>query len=623
MERRIPRGWRSEIEQGTAFGLRAEAALASPAARTRTPSVSQRAYREPVGTAMAARISAILNIKAGKGCGCKSFADEMDKWGIIGCENNRHIIVNRLVAQRESLIEALADGAAQQALVSGAISAIDKTLKMANILKNWVRGCDHVEDGEDGVLVRGANWLLDKAIEDVKAMPAIINRRKPKAPHGNAVHKAKPITSEQNRLYRETISAKPPESDLFVGDPVIHLGCHLWPLNTASGDESPWRWHVEEWNAIADTIKGRCIVGLVLGDEPISGTKSATYETVREALSDRFEIITSQNTGEGENTTFRMLQEALPNGPDDILIYVHGKGVRPHTATLQSVRIWTEIMYQTVTWNHSEIISKMSQGYEVVGSIRTFGNFTHPLRNKWHFSGTFFAVRLKHVKGKPVKAVYGGVEGWPGEYFTTDKSWCVFGDNQPLLGGYDLEYIYPKIIDQQMQWEVDRLGGPRCEQHKRELDWFLTNIKEDDKILVIGSKHGGLEHQIKKEHPGIGLVSIDISPQPDNTQFVIIGSSTDIDIQEEARKLGPFDIVFIDGDHSLMGVSKDWEFAKTLNPRIIAFHDIAKAVKHDREGCEVDQLWSLVKKEFRTDELIVGCGWGGIGIVHMTIPTSV
>jgi hypothetical protein len=133
---------------------------------------------------------------------------------------------------------------------------------------------------------------------------------------------------------------------------------------------------------------------------------------------------------------------------------------------------------------------------------------------------------------------------------------------------------------------------------------------------VIGSRNGGLEYQLQQR--GHTTISIDIAPQPDNTQDIIVGSSADPEVQRRAREAGPFDVVFIDGDHSYSGAKSDWGFAQSLSPRLIAFHDIAPAIKHREEGCEVDRLWNEIKAAGHdTTEKVVGCGWGGIGIVRL------
>lgn len=414
-----------------------------------------------------------------------------------------------------------------------------------------------------------------------------------------------PVSALQRKLHAAAVNAPKPTPDPFIGEPVIHFGAHLWPVR------GNWEWHAEKWNELAAIITGRCVVVVVLD------RNTDTLETVRSKLSDRFEIVTAANTPDGENPSFRHLQTIMPTGPDDVLLYCHGKGVRGHTAKSESVRIWTEIMYETVVFNHSKVIRKLSEGYKIFGSFRTFGNMPLSPRNQWHYSGTFFAVRAKHIAGKPVKNGYGGVEAWPGDTFMSAESWCEFSDCPGFKFGYDLNAVYPAIVDAQMQWEVNRIGGPRCEQHQRELDWFGAQTESGDVVLVLGSKHGGLERVLNDDWLCC-TVSVDIAPQSDNrSPNLITGSSHDEYVREQIRQAGPFDVVFIDGDHSYAGVQADWEFALTLKPRLIAFHDIATAVKHSREGCEVDKLWKQIKLSYATTEKCVGAGWGGIGVVHL------
>lgn len=421
---------------------------------------------------------------------------------------------------------------------------------------------------------------------------------------GTGVLKVMPLSQQQIDLADELRIQPPPDPDPFTGQPVVHFGAHLWPVR------GNWEWHVDRWNEIAATVNGRCVIGIATDET------TALVDAVRDKLSARFEVYSFQNQPDGENQTFRMLQDAIPGGPDDVLIYCHGKGVREHTAASEAVRIWSEIMYETVAHNRQRITEKLAAGYKCFGSFRTFGDTPLYAKNAWHYSGTFFAVRSKHLRDKPIQNLYGGVEAWCGDHFRSAESWCEFTDGPGLMLGYDIESIYPAIVDAQMQWEVDRIGGPRCEQHKRELDWFIEWLNPTDRILVIGSKHGGLEAAIKRRLSGVQTVSVDIAPQEDNTQEVIAGSSIDKSVQDAVIQRGPFDAIFIDGDHSYAGVRSDWEFARSFDPRLIAFHDIAEAIKHRKEGCCVDRFWKEIKESGRdTAEMIVGCGWGGIGLV--------
>ena len=105
---------------------------------------------EPVGTALARRIARIIEVKASSSCGCKTLADEMDKWGIHGCERRRQEIVAKLISKREMLVESLRESGMAHAAIGWSIS---------------------IGIVPEMVLRAGANWLLDAAIADVRSQP--------------------------------------------------------------------------------------------------------------------------------------------------------------------------------------------------------------------------------------------------------------------------------------------------------------------------------------------------------------------------------------------------------------------------------------------------------------------
>jgi predicted O-methyltransferase YrrM len=75
------------------------------------------------------------------------------------------------------------------------------------------------------------------------------------------------------------------------------------------------------------------------------------------------------------------------------------------------------------------------------------------------------------------------------------------------------------------------------------------------------------------------------------------------------------DFLFIDGDHSLNGVKKDFEMYGSLARKggVIALHDI---VEHPLETrCEVSEFWKSIKGSMATSEIVKdrhqnGCGIG-------------
>jgi hypothetical protein len=81
------------------------------------------------------------------------------------------------------------------------------------------------------------------------------------------------------------------------------------------------------------------------------------------------------------------------------------------------------------------------------------------------------------------------------------------------------------------------------------------------------------------------------------------------------------DIFFIDGDHRLEGVTRDFNLWKDLvKPGgHIVFHDI---LPHPAlPSCQVDVFWKKIKEEFpgKTEEIIESPeqGWAGIGILKV------
>ena len=421
-----------------------------------------------------------------------------------------------------------------------------------------------------------------------------------------------PLLPSQKRLHAACMAAPKPQPNPYTGEPTRNMIWHIWPV-------TGWRRHVERIHDLAATCEGERIIGLSISPD------SETADAVRQELGDGFTYLEFENKGQGDGTgsgEVQTLRAALPMldsaDPDSVTVYGHCKGVRSHTRTSEAVHLWCDLMWEMVALNHQQADEAMQAGNQMFGAFRTFGSM--PLRpvNGWHYSGTFFQFRTASLLGSgipPVKGGYGGTEAWPGDCIPPQNAACVFGDGLPFKAPYDLKN-WPGWIDQAFEWEVARIGGPRTEQHQRELSWLLDRLEGVKILLVIGSKHGGLEHHIGRRFPDMDIVSVDIAPQADNAApEVITGSSADPEIQQVLRDHYEFDAVFIDGDHTLAGVTADWNFAKTLSPDRIYFHDVADGLKHRREDCHAHELWAQIKQTHITDEMIVGCGWGGIGEV--------
>jgi predicted O-methyltransferase YrrM len=144
-------------------------------------------------------------------------------------------------------------------------------------------------------------------------------------------------------------------------------------------------------------------------------------------------------------------------------------------------------------------------------------------------------------------------------------------------------------------------------------------------FLEIGSKFGGSLARIATRLPaGSRIVSVDLPrgtkawPQSEAELRALIsklrlqgfdahliwGDSTSATIVDRVRKLGPFDAIFIDANHTRPYVEQDWANYGPMG-RIVAFHDIGWRRGPDWEGCRIDvpEFWNGIKSGYRHEEL--------------------
>jgi len=155
-------------------------------------------------------------------------------------------------------------------------------------------------------------------------------------------------------------------------------------------------------------------------------------------------------------------------------------------------------------------------------------------------------------------------------------------------------------------------------QHEEELTAFIQVIQENEvgSYLEIGSKFGGSLWRIANSLPvGSRIVAVDL-PHGNKESLgpleecvadlkrlgydchLIIGDSTDPGIVERVRNLGPFDACFIDANHTLPYVTKDWENYAPM-AKMIAFHDIAWKRPPTWKGglpINVPEFWNEIKQ---------------------------
>lgn len=164
-------------------------------------------------------------------------------------------------------------------------------------------------------------------------------------------------------------------------------------------------------------------------------------------------------------------------------------------------------------------------------------------------------------------------------------------------------------------------SGRRASQDEFELRSLIALMQGRGvgRYLEIGARHGDTFHEVVCSLPiGSTAVAVDLPGAlwgTDKSRQHLERAVADLvargynasclfgDSQTEATKRlivgrGPFDAVLIDGDHTLAGVTRDWQLYGDMAP-LVAFHDIVGTGQSEKvhgSPVEVPILWESIKR---------------------------
>jgi hypothetical protein len=429
----------------------------------------------------------------------------------------------------------------------------------------------------------------------------------------------------------------------FTATPKRNLLYHVWPVKGTM-----WKWNMDELLKRIDLFNGRRVMSIVHDD------RSVTPEEVQQAVAGHgFEFVVARNDERGEAINFaEMLRRVASQDANEISFYGHAKGVKYDPDIPLPIRRWTEVQYQVVLDDWLTIREQL-QRYAMTGPFKRYGRFDpHHNLADWHYSGTYFWMRHSHLFARDYQNIpqfYGGVETWPGTVFRKEETGCVFIDD---LGPSRSHHpYYPEFWRtaepalKRWQATVRSFPPPRdlvtprpfkdnmkhlMEQKPEEFEWLLDLLLKEnvDRLLVVGSKGSALEWHLARQFfanqrqieittikqesdPGVAEVFRNVEEHFGQQITLIVAES----LASARAQLSPqYTAVFLDGDHGYKGCRADFDVGLTLNPRLIALHDIVDSDWHAYARCCVSRVWNELKGQYRTVEKSSE-EWAGIGVV--------
>jgi hypothetical protein len=99
---------------------------------------------------------------------------------------------------------------------------------------------------------------------------------------------------------------------------------------------------------------------------------------------------------------------------------------------------------------------------------------------------------------------------------------------------------------------------------------------------------------------------------------LILGNSRDQYVINQAAELGPYGLIYIDGDHTYEGVKADWENYRSMG-KMIAFDDIRNTIPSSTGDIPgVYRLWDEIKEQgYFWTELCADGTDQGIGVIQL------
>jgi hypothetical protein len=192
-----------------------------------------------------------------------------------------------------------------------------------------------------------------------------------------------------------------------------HVACHVLPVP----NNGVWRRSLDQLKLRWRLFTGRKVFAVCTGS--FRGHPLDSPDDVRDYLPPGAEVVEVPNDpGLREVATWQPLWDRVLDGanPQDCALYCHTKGATRRVDPGNSCQWWASLCW-SLSLDHWGLIEKKLARRPVVGPFKKLGyGFGHGY-GRFHYSGTFFWVKVGDFRKRlavPVPRQWWGVEAWPG-----------------------------------------------------------------------------------------------------------------------------------------------------------------------------------------------------------------
>jgi hypothetical protein len=369
-----------------------------------------------VGDIIEEAIAWLIHLKAGSGCKCKQYKDELNTLGPDGCETHLEAIVDRLTdpEHRKQLAEHLH---ISERVIGSMIGVRLMRIGARRIVQHAIKKCRRLSHAK-AAQIKAARTLPRK--------------------HGKA---------GRYTGWRGMADDVP---KLMLGpfkSTVRHLTYHVWPTTMSDS----WQWNLEQLSRRWNLFNGLKILSIVTDDKTVTAEQVVEQSTSLGMTFDH--VIKKPNVPKlREYVTWRPMLELLSPGSADsneVVFSAHAKGAQYDDGNY--TRNWTQLMYRSCLDYWPLVEEQLSQSL-MTGSFREFGLLRK--WNNWAYSGTFYWWRLAELGKRQwydIDRWFAATESWPGKMCEPRETDCLFLNNNTRL--YVPEYWTETVWPEWTKWK--------------------------------------------------------------------------------------------------------------------------------------------------------------------------